>query len=82
MAEQGRWRLQAAIRQMVHFARLNLAEPCYPAIVNGTAALDLIVCRNVTICFDDATTRQVIARFYNALSPGGLADRRACRAAG
>jgi chemotaxis protein methyltransferase CheR len=70
-AEQGRWRLQPAIRQMVHFARLNLAEPSYPAIANGTAALDLIVCRNVTIYFDEATTRHVITRFYNALTPGG-----------
>jgi chemotaxis protein methyltransferase CheR len=71
VAEQGRWRLHPAIRQMVHFARLNLVEPCYPAIANGTAALDLIICRNVTIYFDEATTRQIIARFYSALAPGG-----------
>jgi len=69
--EQGRWRLRSDIRRMVSFARLNLAEPCYPAITNGTCAVDIIVCRNVTIYFDEATTRQVAARFYGALVPGG-----------
>jgi chemotaxis protein methyltransferase CheR len=69
--EHGRWRLHPEIRRMVTFARLNLAEPCYPAIANGTSAIDIIVCRNVTIYFDEATTRQVAERFYNALTPGG-----------
>jgi chemotaxis protein methyltransferase CheR len=71
IAEQGRWRLHPTIRRMVTFAGLNLAEPCYPAIINGTCALDMIVCRNVTIYFDAATTRQVAERFYRALAPGG-----------
>ncbi len=70
-AEQGRWRLNPEIRRLVHFARLNLAEPCYPTIANGTCALDLIVCRNVTIYFDTATTQKVAERFYSALAPGG-----------
>jgi chemotaxis protein methyltransferase CheR len=69
--EQNRWRLHPAIRQMVTFARLNLAEPCFPAILNGTYAQDIILCRNVTIYFDEATTRQLIERFHGALLPGG-----------
>jgi chemotaxis protein methyltransferase CheR len=69
--EQGRWRLRPDIRRMVSFARLNLAEPCFPAITNGTSAMDIIVCRNVTIYFDEATTRQIAERFYSALTPGG-----------
>jgi chemotaxis protein methyltransferase CheR len=69
--EQNRWRLYPAIRQMVTFARLNLAEPCFPAILNGTYAQDLILCRNVTIYFDEATTRQLLERFYSTLLPGG-----------
>ena len=39
--------------------------------MNGTAAIDLLVCRNVTIYFDAATTRQVVERFFSALAPGG-----------
>jgi chemotaxis protein methyltransferase CheR len=69
--EQGRWRLRSDIRRMVGFTRLNLAEPCFPAITNGTSAMDIIVCRNVTIYFDEATTRQIAERFFSALTPGG-----------
>jgi chemotaxis protein methyltransferase CheR len=71
ITEQGRWRLCSDIRRMVSFARINLAEPGYPAITNGTSAIDIILCRNVTIYFDEATTRQVAQRFYSALMPGG-----------
>jgi chemotaxis protein methyltransferase CheR len=66
-----RWRLRPELRRQVVFARLNLAEPSYPAVINGTVALDIIFCRNVTIYFDEATTRAVAARFYAALAPGG-----------
>lgn len=69
--EQGRWRLRPEIRRMVHFSRLNLAEPSYPSIVTGICAIDLLICRNVTIYFDEATTRQVVDRFYRTLLPGG-----------
>jgi chemotaxis protein methyltransferase CheR len=69
--EQNRWRLRPEIRRMVSFARLNLAEPCYPSFANGTSAIDLLVCRNVTIYFDATTTRQVVERFFSALAPGG-----------
>ncbi len=69
--EQGRWRLCSDIRQRVVFTRLNLAEAVYPSIATGTCALDMIFCRNVMIYFDEATTRQVVGRFYEALAPGG-----------
>lgn len=69
--EQQRWRLAAQIRRTVTFTNLNLAEPCYPSITNGTTALDVIFCRNVTIYFDEATTRAIAERFYDALAPGG-----------
>jgi chemotaxis protein methyltransferase CheR len=69
--EGGRWRLHADIRRMVHFTQLNLIDIIYPSILNGTTAMDLILCRNVTIYFDEATTRQVVQRMYDALTPGG-----------
>jgi chemotaxis protein methyltransferase CheR len=69
--EQNRWRLHPRIRQMVTFTRLNLAQPCFPAILNGTYAQDLILCRNVTIYFDEATTHQLIERLHSSLLPGG-----------
>ncbi|HEY1012480.1 MAG TPA: protein-glutamate O-methyltransferase CheR, partial [Herpetosiphonaceae bacterium] len=69
--EGQRWRLAPEIRRMVRFARLNLAEPSYPSVATNTCALDVIICRNVTIYFDEATTRRIIERFYDALTPGG-----------
>ncbi len=69
--EQQRWRLHEHIRRMVTFARLNLAEPCYPSLTNATWALDIILCRNVTIYFSEAVTRQIADQFYRALLPGG-----------
>lgn len=69
--EGTRWRVKPELRRQVVFALLNLAEAGYPAVTNGTVALDMIFCRNVTIYFDEATTRQVIDRFYAALAPGG-----------
>lgn len=66
-----RWHLSPHIRQMVSFARLNLVEPIYPAILNGTYGHDIILCRNVTIYFDEATTRQIVNRLYDSLFPGG-----------
>jgi len=67
----GRYRLRADIRQMVTFSSLNLIEDDYPAIHNNTVSMDLILCRNVTIYFTEATTRQVVKRFYEALDGGG-----------
>jgi chemotaxis protein methyltransferase CheR len=65
------WRVRPEIRSMVTFARLNLVESSYPSVINGTSALDLIVCRNVTIYFDEQTTRQIVDRMFQALAPGG-----------
>ncbi len=67
----GRYRLRDDIRQMVTFASLNLIEDDYPAIHNNTISMDLILCRNVTIYFTEAATRQVVKRFYEALENGG-----------
>ena len=66
-----RYQLNPDVRRMVTFAQLNLAEPCYPAYETNTMFLDLILCRNVTIYFSEATTRQVIDRYYQALVYGG-----------
>lgn len=69
--EGARWRLRQEIRRSVIFGRLNLAADGYPALTNGTTAMDLIFCRNVLIYFDAATTRAIIGRLYDALAPGG-----------
>jgi chemotaxis protein methyltransferase CheR len=66
-----RYILRPDIRRMVTLAPLNLIEDEYPAIQTNTISLDLILCRNVTIYFTEAATRQVAQRFYEALNPHG-----------
>ena len=59
------------IRQKVRFERLNLvSEESY--IAAGAVAMDLILCRNVLIYFDHATTRRIAARLYDSLAEGGV----------
>jgi chemotaxis protein methyltransferase CheR len=65
------FKLRDDIRNMVTFTRHNLIEDPYPALVNNTAAMDLILCRNVTIYFTEDTTRYVVRGFYESLAPGG-----------
>jgi chemotaxis protein methyltransferase CheR len=69
--QANRYKLRDDIRRMVTFARHNLIEDPYPALHNNTAAMDLILCRNVTIYFTEETTRRVVQSFYESLQPGG-----------
>ncbi|PLX80994.1 MAG: histidine kinase [Desulfuromonas sp.] len=59
------------VRQWVEFDYLNLQSNTYPAEGNGTANLDLILCRNVMIYFNLETMRSIIARFRQCLKPDG-----------
>jgi len=61
-------RVTAPVRRLVRFARLNLDRGPYP--MNGP--LDLIMCRNVMIYFDDATRNVLVQEFERLLSPTGL----------
>ena len=59
------------IRGRVSFEHLNLAHDVWPSAVTGTAAMDLILCRNVLIYFDPATVASVARRLFESLAPGG-----------
>lgn len=69
--EGGGKRVARAIRETVQFDYLNLAEDCYPSLLGGTNALDLILCRNVLMYFSPGRQREVISRFRLCLRPGG-----------
>ncbi len=70
-ADDDNFRLDPAIKNMVTFRSLNLVSDEYPSFESGLTHLDLILCRNVTIYFDQETTRKVVARFYESLIPNG-----------
>lgn len=57
-----------ALRALVRFESLNLLEPFPPY----AAGVDIIFCQNVTIYFQLKTCQELIARFYDCLSAGGL----------
>src|SRR5262249_3467433 len=63
-----RWRLNDAVRRMVRFAWSNLgAHPPTPP----SNDFDLIVCRNVTIYFDDTATQRLYQMLIASLARGG-----------
>jgi chemotaxis protein methyltransferase CheR len=66
-----RYQLIPEVQRMVTFDWLNLAEAGYPSFETNTTYMDLILCRNVTIYFSQATISEVVDRFYDALVDGG-----------
>ncbi|MDY6875190.1 MAG: CheR family methyltransferase [Chloroflexota bacterium] len=66
-----RYAIGDEIKHMVTFDYLNLVGDYYPSLSNNTNAMDVVLCRNVTIYFTPETTREVLRRFYNCLVDGG-----------
>ncbi len=67
----GRHRLDSAIRDMVTFRYLNLADDLYPAPAIGMCEFDLILCRNVLMYFSPAVVKQVGDRLNRTLRENG-----------
>ena len=67
----GVFELKPPIREMVHFAYLNLVEDVCPSLTTNTNAMDLIVCRNVAIYFEEVMMREMALRFHRCLIPDG-----------
>jgi chemotaxis protein methyltransferase CheR len=63
------WHVAEELRPWCHFGHLNLLDPAKASVVGR---VDVILCRNVLIYFDDASRRRVIDMFYDRLSPGGF----------
>lgn len=59
------------IKQMVTFSSLNLVDDEYPAILNGTNAMDIIFCRNVLMYFSRERAYRVIANLARCLVDRG-----------
>jgi len=69
---KNKYKINHAIQKMVTFSYLNLAADPYPSLVNGTNAVDIILCRNVLIYFSHDGIKAVTTNFYNSLIDGGV----------
>lgn len=67
----GLYHLNDDVRRMVAFQYLNLAEECYPSYENHTFGLDVILCRNVLLYFDQQAINETITRFKSCLVDDG-----------
>jgi chemotaxis protein methyltransferase CheR len=66
--KQGKeWRVKEGLRAMVHFRSFNLVAPWPPV-----SSMDLILLRNVTMYFDTATRRTVLAKAHATLRADGF----------
>jgi chemotaxis protein methyltransferase CheR len=54
--------LSRKIRDLVQFKYLNLCDNSYPSIIDGTFAVDLILCRNVLIYFDNELVAKIMKK--------------------
>jgi chemotaxis protein methyltransferase CheR len=66
-----RFELADSVRKAVEFRYLNLAEDVYPSLPSGIWGMDLILCRNVLIYFEEVTVARVARRLIDSLSRDG-----------
>ena len=67
----GKWSVTPAVRSLVQFDYLNLADDGYPSLSNHTNAMDVIFCRNVLMYFTPAQQRRVAEGLHRCLVDGG-----------
>lgn len=68
---EGRWQVSERVKSMVSFDYLNLAQDHFPAVENGTNAIDVIFCRNVLMYFEPTRAAGVLDSFARCLMPDG-----------
>ena len=64
---QRQYRVKDNLRRMIKFARLNLNEHPFPM----KGPMDIVLCRNVMIYFDNDVRSRLLAEIHRLLKPGG-----------
>jgi chemotaxis protein methyltransferase CheR len=65
----GAYRILEELRQSIEFRRVNVLER---SAMRAYRDMDLILCRNLLIYFDEASRRKAVDALYEALRPGGV----------
>jgi len=65
------FKLAPHIRQMVHFYQLNLIDDNYPSALNFYEAMDIILCRNVLMYFNEQSRNRVLQKLSKLLIKNG-----------
>jgi chemotaxis protein methyltransferase CheR len=68
-APGGRFQLCKPVREAVHFHHINVTSP---RDMQRYRDIHVLFCRNMLIYFDDASRRETMRLFYEALAPGGF----------
>jgi chemotaxis protein methyltransferase CheR len=67
----GGWKIDPRYQRWTSFLQQNLVQDPLPAPELGLGSLDLILCRNVMIYFDEPTINRLVSGFQRCLSPDG-----------
>lgn len=67
----GRYEIIPDIKKMVTFCYHNLVEDPYPSLLNGTNAMDVILCRNVLMYLVPEKARKVVQGYFHCLTDTG-----------
>src|SRR4028119_1966184 len=65
------WKIDRNLRKLVSFSCVNLVTDNFPNIYTDINNMDLILCRNVFVYFEDQYISQVLRKFAKTLRPGG-----------
>lgn len=70
LKNQRTYLLSPKICNLVHFKYLNLSDNSYPSIINGINKIDLILCRNVLIYFDNDLVAKIMKKLGACMAEG------------
>jgi chemotaxis protein methyltransferase CheR len=65
------YHLISDIKKLVDFQAVNLAKDPFPQFHSELKEMDLILCRNVFIYFENPTISKILEKFYNTLQSSG-----------
>ena len=70
-AQSGGFEILPSVKALVSWSFLNLADGIYPARFNGSAAFDIVFCRNVLMYFAPEQVKNVVDNLHRALVDSG-----------